>query len=100
MEYFLVSVMILFPLGLIFTVVTLQNINTAHRALLKCDFEVDAAVMLDNHNDYKDTWYLHVWTEYVYEDYSCLKIDNHTEYKDTWYLHVLTEYVAEDYPVV
>ena len=55
MEYFLVSVMILFPLGLIFTVVTLQKINTAHRALLKCDFEVDAAVMLDNHNDYKDT---------------------------------------------
>ena len=45
-------------------------------------------VLLDNHTDYKDTWYFHVLTEYVSEDYHVLWLDNHTDYKDTWYLYV------------
>ena len=36
------------------------------------------------------------FAEYVSEDDPFVLLDNHTDYKDTWYLHVLTEYVSED----
>ena len=63
-----------------------HRVHTAeyyHCALLLCEPEDYPVVQLDNHSDYKNTLYLHVQTEYVYEDYSYLQYDNHTVDMDT-----------------
>ena len=54
-----------------------------HCALLLCDFEDYPVLQLDNHTVNKDTFYLHVSTEYVSEDYPDMKLDSHTDYKST-----------------